>query len=90
MEFKTHTGEVITGERLQKAFTAVADDWANLGRKIRKDDHYASHVTEADKDAILERHLQVAADIRAGNIRTFTTWQRVNLKLTGECVALLP
>lgn len=90
MEFKTHTGEVITGERLQKAFDKVADDWANLGLKIRKDDEYAAHVTEEEKDANLTRDLESADNIRAGNISDFTIWQRINTELTGECVALLP
>ena len=87
--FRTHTGEIVTGDKLQAALNAVADDWAALGRAIRAEDRYASHVTEETKDAALVKMLASAEAIRQGDVKSFTIWQRVNAKLTGECVALL-
>lgn len=87
--FRTHTGEIVTGQRLHDALNAVADDWATLGRAIRKEDRYADHVSEETKDAALAEMLARADAIRHGDLGSFTIWQRVNTKLTGECVALL-
>ena len=88
--FRTHTGEMVQGERLQAALDAVADDWAALGHAIRRENAYAGHVSEATKDQLLARDLKTAERIRQGEVVSFTIWQRVNEKLTGECVALLP
>lgn len=87
--FRTHTGEIVTGDRLASALNTVADDWAALGHAIRKEDAYASHVTEKTKDDILLRDLAFAETIRRGEATSFTVWQRINTTLTGECVALL-
>lgn len=87
-QFRTHTGEIISGERLQRAINKVADDWAELSRAIRREDCYAEHVTTAKKDEYLAEGLARAESIRAGDIQSFTIWQRVNAELTGECVAL--
>lgn len=87
--FRTHTGEIVTGDRLVAALSKVADDWEEMARAIRKEDRYASHVTEDVKDARLAKDLETANRVRAGNVSSFTIWQRVNTVLTGECVALL-
>lgn len=87
--FRTHTGEIVTGARLQAARDAVADDWAAMAHAIRAEDAYASHVTEAAKDRYLADDLAFAEKIRRGETTGFTTWQRINTALTGECVALL-
>lgn len=88
--FRTHTGEIVSGDRLTNALSSVADDWATLARAIRAEDAYASHVSEADKNQIMKRGLAHAEAIRSGEIGGFTIWQRVNTKLTGQCIALLP
>jgi hypothetical protein len=88
-EFRTHTGEIVTGDRLTAALAKVADDWAALAHAIRKDDAYADHVDAATKDKNLADGLAHSARIRDGEVRSFTIWQRVNEELTGECVALL-
>lgn len=87
--FRTHTGEIVTGERLQAALNTVADDWAAMAHAIRKEDAYAPHVAEAAKDEYLAKGLAFAETIRRGETTGFTTWQRINSALTGECVALL-
>lgn len=87
--FRTHTGELVTGQRLAEALASVASDWADMARAIRQEDAYASHVTEADKDSYLADDLALAERIRDGEVKSFTIWQRVNAALTGECVALL-
>lgn len=87
-QFRTHSGEIITGPRLTDAINAVADDWANLSHAIRRENAYASHVPDAKKESILQEGLVYAEEIRAGeHLNNFTIWQRVNEKLTGECIA---
>lgn len=88
--FRTHTGRVVTGDTLQAALNKVADDWVQLAHDIRREDAYASHVTEAEKDDALAQMVSRAAEIRAGKVGSLTIWQRVNTELTGECVSLLP
>lgn len=88
--FRTHTGETVNGERLTAALVSVANDWRKLAYAIRREDDYAAHVTEDVKIAALSRALERADRIEAGEIDNFGTWQRVNMALTGECVALLP
>ena len=89
-QFRTHLGEIITGPRLTDAINAVADDWAILSHAIRREDAYASHVPDAKKESILQEELAYAEEIRAGeHLNNFTIWQRVNEKLTGECIAFL-
>lgn len=89
MQFRTHTGETVTGERLTAALNKVADWYAENARAIRKEDLYAGHVTEATKDAQLAKGLEFAEQVRRGEARGFASWQRINTELTGECVALL-
>ena len=89
MTFRTHTQEIVTGPRLAAALASVADEWAGMARAIRLEDAYASHVTDADKDSYLAEDLALAERVRAGEVNSFTIWQRVNTALTGECVALL-
>ena len=91
MQFRTHTGEIITGSRLDAALNAVADNWAALGQAMRTEDGvYAAHVSETEKDQELSGMLAQAEAIRQGNVDNFAIWQRINTKITGECVALLP
>jgi hypothetical protein len=89
--FRTHTGEVVTGERLQAACKAVAQWQEENARAIRREDTYASHVTEEQKEQALSEYLAWAEKNRKQeNLHNFSVWQRVNTELTGECVALLP
>jgi hypothetical protein len=88
-KFRTHKGELVTGARLHAALDAVADFYATNAHAVRASGDYASHVTEATKDAMLAKSLALAADVRAGRAMGFSVWQRVNGELTGECVALL-
>lgn len=89
INFTTHDGVVVTGDKLDLALNAVADDWAQLGRDIHVEDAYASHVDQATKDANLAATLAAADRIRAGHISSFTIAQRLNAKLTGTWVPLL-
>lgn len=87
--FKTHTGEIVSGDRLRTALNKVANDWAENARAIRIEDAYGSHITEEQKNRYLAEGLAFAETIREGVIGSFTIWQRVNTALTGECVGLL-
>ncbi len=90
--FRTHTGEIITGPRLQAACEAVATQMEASAIKVREEDAFAEHVTQSGKDDYIDRfYTQVAAKIRKQeNLHNFSVWQRVNMELTGECVAFLP
>ena len=68
----------------------VAQDWRDLAKAIKKEDSYAYHVTEETKEKDYQQMLIDADRIGIGEINNFTFWQRVNFKLTGESVALLP
>jgi hypothetical protein len=87
MAFTTHTGEIVTGERLQITLNKVADDWAQLAEYIRNGS-FAEHITELQKDVQYNKMIKCCIDIREGVIKTFTIWQRINTAITGECVAL--
>jgi len=88
--FRTHTGEVISGQRLIDAFNRVADETIELAKAIRLEDAYASHVSEEVKDKNMTDDFALAEQIRSGEITSFTTWQNVNYAITGECVGFLP
>ena len=89
-EHKTHTGEIIKGNRVTEAVKAVCNEWRELALAIRNEDSYASHVSEDEKDEYLSQSIILADDLEAGRVNpTFTDWQRINIILTGECVALL-
>lgn len=89
--FRTHTGEVITGESLDRALNVVADFWENNAHAIYAEDEYGSHVSEKTKRDALERQLEQSKRIRAGTEPMgFWLWQRINTELTGECIAFLP
>lgn len=88
LSFTTHKREVLTGIRVLIACRQVAKEMRENAYAIRLEDAYASHVTEEQKEDHLKRNLIFADYVAAGNVDNFTTWQRVNQKLTGECVPL--
>ncbi len=85
-QFRTHTGEIIQGEKLQSALNKVADNW----QRVAVQSDFPPHVTPEVVAEWNKRNFETAEKIRAGKIDNFTLWQRVNTELTGECVALLP
>jgi len=89
-QFRTHDGQVITGEPLQRALNHVANWYIENAYTVRTEDAYASHVSEERKELNLANQLALAERIRAGNESGFWLWQRLNTFLTGECVAMLP
>lgn len=90
MKFRTHAGETIEGERLEKAVDAVATWYAGNARAVHERDEYSSHVTSEKKHEILCRNLDEAEAVRRGErMNNFSVWQRINTHLTGECVAFL-
>lgn len=77
----------MSGERLECALAAVADDLIESAYKIRRENKYADHVTDEKKEANLQAMLDRAFRIRSGQEHMgLWLWQRVNMKLTGECV----
>jgi len=91
VEFTTSKGEKVSGEKLQKALNQVADDMIELENRIREGDEYASHVSEKTKDENLKKGIELAERVRKGEkMGNMTIAQRINQKLTGETVAILP
>lgn len=78
-------------QAVQNAREVVAKDWAEMVQSVRKEDPFASHVTEAEKDDFLAEGLSFAKSIAKGwHDNNFTIWQRLIEILTGKCPALLP
>jgi len=70
---------------VQKARSEVVEDWKQIVRKIRKDDDYAKHITETEKNELLKKGLKFAGEIACGaHDANFTVWQRIIFKLSGE------
>lgn len=86
--FRTHNGKIIEGEQLRQALYDVANDWLALSYGIRAEDHYASHVTEEQKNQNVKEGIETARRIRDGQEIGLWCLQRLNTKLTGECIAL--
>lgn len=82
-------GRIVEGEELARILDKVATDYETNALAIRREDPYASHVTEEHKDKLLTEELDYAENVRQGESVDFTTWQRVNYLLTGESVAFL-
>lgn len=90
-EFRTHTGEVVTGERLTAALKTVGDWYIKNAHAIYDKNLYAAHVTEQTKKDNLQRQIELGERIAAGREGNgFWLWQRINTELTGECIAFLP
>lgn len=76
---------------MQHARDHVADWKRESAFAIRKEDEYASHVTDQKKEEYFRNALLVADEIRQGtHDGAFWCRQRMHEFLTGECVALLP
>ena len=88
--FKTHKGEIVTGQRLKEALYNVSNYWLCNAYGIRAEDLYASHVTKKEKDDFLNEGIDTAKRIREGEENGLWCLQRLNTELTGECVPLLP
>lgn len=86
----THKRETINGQILQNALNKVSDFYLKNAYMIRKEDRYADHVTEQQKDEYLLEGLEFASSVKSGNKTGFSVWQRVNTEITCECVTLLP
>ena len=87
-KFITHNREEVSGKRLSDAINKVADDMVISANKKRQEP-YASHITEKQKDETLAKDLDYAEQVRKGeNLDNFTIWQRINYELTGESVPL--
>ena len=73
-----------------EALKEVAKFYRDQAHAVHKDDPYASHVTEADKERYLKEMLELADRIESGEHNSFTVEQLVHHKMTGESVPLLP
>lgn len=90
LTFRTHTGEIVQGERLKNALKTVAERYRERAHKIYEEDLYAAHVKQERKDQNLRDDLARANRLVREGPGSVTDWQDVNTVLTGKCVALLP
>ena len=76
---------------LHEARESVADFYKSNAIAIHEENLYASHVTQEQKDTLLEQGRAYAESVRRGNQdNCFAVWQRIHEAMTGECVAFLP
>ena len=89
---KTHTGQTISGQQLQRAREYATTVPQTCIDSIKAGTYgFASHVTQEDVQKELTRLENQIEDILAGlSDDNFTIWQRMNYHVTGEMVALLP
>lgn len=89
--FRTSKGEFPTQDEFLAACKKVANDYRENGKAILAENAFGPHVTELEKLAYVNRfNFDVADWVEAGLLTTFTSWQRVNEVLTGECIPFLP
>jgi len=90
--FRTSDGAMLNtnDNKLQAAREEVAAWFKENAEAVRKEDFYAKHVTEEEKETYLKKGIAHAEGIAKGmHDNNFTVWQRINTVLTGNCVALL-
>jgi len=78
-------------KHFQLACKAVAAERRSNAYKkfIDQGDHYADHVTEADKIETLNSDLKAIEPLERYEITNATHWQAVNRVLTGKTIAIL-
>lgn len=86
--FRTHTGEIVTGDRLSAAFKKVAADIRENAHARRAEGQYAEPVTDEQKDRVLGGTLALADRIESGMVTSFAAWEDLNAALTGEFVPI--
>ena len=93
--FRTHKGNIVSGVELSIAIDKVCDECVANAYAIRKEDTYADHISETQKDEFLERDLNYYEQIRklahSDNLG-YKVWflQKLDFILTGESIAILP
>lgn len=88
--FITHNNEEVSGEKLSAAVNKVADGMVESANK-KREESYADHVTEKQKDDILAKDLKYAEEVRRGeHLNNLSVAQRINYELTGETLPILP
>lgn len=74
-----------------QARVKTAEFFREIAYGKRKEDFYASHVTEDQKDLILKKDLDWATSIERGEQDgNLTVAQRMYYYMTGKTVAILP
>ena len=89
-QFRTHTGELVKGKKLQAALQIVANDLRENAEALLDPKEYPPHVTKEAREDFYNQRIKWAESIELGLVESFTTWQRINTVLTGECVGFLP
>jgi hypothetical protein len=88
---KLSNGKILTKDDLNKALKQVSKDIIENAIAVRKEDLYADHITEDQKDKYLKDCIEYAKEVLEGKHNSnFTIWQRVNYIFTWDSIALLP
>jgi hypothetical protein len=75
----------------QQARRLAAAHYIRNARAIRREDAYASHVTDAIKDGVLKEQIETAREIVLGkHDHAFWCGQLIEYKTNGNSIALLP
>ena len=75
---------------LNQSREKTADFFLENAKQIRKENPYAAHVTELEKEIDYEKRVQLSEEIREGkHDGNFTVAQRIHFYMTGECVPFL-
>ena len=91
LAMRTHTGETVTGERLNEARRYAASYSLMCAAAWLNDpDHGAPHVTTKMRGKLAAENVVRARRIERGECdHNFTIWQRMDYFLTGESVPFL-
>jgi hypothetical protein len=88
---RTHTGEIVTGDRLNEARKYAAGFERRSCRQwLTNPDYGADHVTTSQHGKYAARKMLEVLRIERGECdHNFTIWQRMDYFLTGESVPFL-
>ena len=89
---RTHTGEIVTGGRLNEARKYAAGFERRSCRQwLTNPDYGADHVTTSQRGEMAAMNMRKALQTECGERdNNFTIWQRMDYFLTGESVPFLP
>ena len=88
---RTHTGEIVTGDRLNEARKYAAGFERRSCRQwLTNPDYGADHVTTSQRGEIAAINMRKALQTEYGERdNNFTIWQRMDYFLTCKCVPFL-
>ena len=89
---RTHTGVIVTGDRLNEARKYAAGfERRSCSQWLTNPGYGADHVTTLQRGEMAAKNMRNALQTECGECdHNFTIWQRMDYFLTGESVPFLP